>query len=444
MTIIGFTIFSAVAVRRTNRELVAARHELAQPRGRRRAIAHRPRPPRHAGPQPVGHRAQERARGRLIDDEPARARREIGDVEHVARESLAAVRETIGGYPPTDAGRRARGRARGARRGGHRRSSSRPAPRTCRPASTRCSAWAVREGVTNIVRHSRAASRRDPDRPLGDAGRRRRSSDDGLGGRAFATGEPPATRSRRVGLVGLSRAGRRARRPVRGRPGRRRRLPSRRRSRRWPASRDPRSSSPRTSRSFAARSSPSSGLERDIEVVAEVGRGDEVVPGARGPPRRRPARHRDAGPRRAHRGGPAPDAPSELPRSDPDDLRPARAICAGRWRPARRGSSSRTRPRPQLAAAIRRVAAGGRVVDPALALDALAEGTNPLSAREREVLAASTETATIAEIASRLSLSEGTVRNHLSAAIQKVGARNRAEAARIAHEKGWLEPEIAR
>ena len=101
-------------------------------------------------------------------------------------------------------------------------------------------------------------------------------------------------------------------------------------------------------------------------------------------------------------------------------------------------------PAPQLADAIRRVAAGGRVVDPALALDALSEGTNPLSMREREVLATSLEVATIAEMASRLSLSEGTVRNHLSAAIQKAGARNRAEAARIAEEKGWLAPDVDR
>jgi two-component system response regulator DesR len=99
-------------------------------------------------------------------------------------------------------------------------------------------------------------------------------------------------------------------------------------------------------------------------------------------------------------------------------------------------------PAGQLADAIRRVAAGGRVVDPALALDALAEGTNPLSGREREVLAISLEVATIAEMAQRLSLSEGTVRNHLSNAIQKVGARNRAEAARAAQEKGWLSPDI--
>ena len=97
-------------------------------------------------------------------------------------------------------------------------------------------------------------------------------------------------------------------------------------------------------------------------------------------------------------------------------------------------------PASQLAVAIRQVAAGRRVVDPALALDALSDGANPLSDREREVLAAATDQATVADIAAAMSLSEGTVRNHLSAAIQKVGARNRAEAARIARDKGWLDP----
>jgi two-component system response regulator DesR len=98
-------------------------------------------------------------------------------------------------------------------------------------------------------------------------------------------------------------------------------------------------------------------------------------------------------------------------------------------------------PASELASAIRRVAVGRRVVDPALALDALTEGSNPLTDREREVLGAATERATVAEIAQAMSLSEGTVRNHLSAAIQKVGARNRAEAARLARDKGWLEPQ---
>ena len=94
-----------------------------------------------------------------------------------------------------------------------------------------------------------------------------------------------------------------------------------------------------------------------------------------------------------------------------------------------------------LATAIRRATEGKRTVDPTLAVTALSEGGNPLTEREREVLAASREVATIAEIAARLFLSEGTVRNHLSAAIQKLEAHNRAEATRIAEQKGWLEPE---
>jgi two-component system response regulator DesR len=95
-------------------------------------------------------------------------------------------------------------------------------------------------------------------------------------------------------------------------------------------------------------------------------------------------------------------------------------------------------PAEQLADAIRRVAAGERVVDPVLAAETLAHGASPLSPRERDVLVASREGTTVAEIASRLYLSVGTVRNYLSAAIAKTGARNRAEASRIAEDKGWL------
>ena len=95
-------------------------------------------------------------------------------------------------------------------------------------------------------------------------------------------------------------------------------------------------------------------------------------------------------------------------------------------------------PARELAHAIRRCAAGERVIDPTLAAAALADGPSPLSDREREVLSAFSEGATIADVAAALFLSEGTVRNHLSHAIQKLAARNRTEAARIAEEKGWL------
>ena len=95
-------------------------------------------------------------------------------------------------------------------------------------------------------------------------------------------------------------------------------------------------------------------------------------------------------------------------------------------------------PAEQLADAIRRVAAGQRVVDPALAATTLAAGASPLTVRERDVLVAARGGATVAEIAGKLFLSEGTVRNYLSAAIAKTGTRNRAEAVRAADERGWL------
>ncbi|HET7472362.1 MAG TPA: response regulator transcription factor [Candidatus Limnocylindrales bacterium] len=184
-------------------------------------------------------------------------------------------------------------------------------------------------------------------------------------------------------------------------------------------------------------------LEPDLEVVAEVARGDEVL-----------------GRALATR----PDVALldvEMPGLDglsvAAQVRTALPSCRvivvttfgrpGYLRRAMEGGAMgfllKDAPAAQLADAIRSVAAGRRVVDPSLALDALTEGTNPLSPREREVLAASLDLATIAEIADHLSLSEGTVRNHLSAAIQKTGSRNRAEAARVAESKGWLAPEIA-
>jgi two-component system response regulator DesR len=180
------------------------------------------------------------------------------------------------------------------------------------------------------------------------------------------------------------------------------------------------------------------GLEHDIEVVAQVGRGDEVVAAALGS---------------------RPDVALldiEMPGEDgltaAAALRKALPTCRtlilttfGRPGDLRRamdeGASGflvKDAPASQLAAAIRRAAAGQRMVDPGLAAAALAEGASPLSEREREVLTAAAGGATVADIAGRLYLSEGTVRNHLSAAIRKTGARNRAEAARIAEAKGWL------
>ncbi|MFI6315978.1 response regulator transcription factor [Nonomuraea sp. NPDC050556] len=95
-------------------------------------------------------------------------------------------------------------------------------------------------------------------------------------------------------------------------------------------------------------------------------------------------------------------------------------------------------PARELAAAIRRVHGGERVIDPTLAAAALSAGPNPLSVRERDVLAASADGSTIVDIALHLHLSEGTVRNYLSSAIQKTHARNRIEAVQRAQTQGWL------
>ena len=103
-----------------------------------------------------------------------------------------------------------------------------------------------------------------------------------------------------------------------------------------------------------------------------------------------------------------------------------------------RGFLVKDGPVDQLAGAIRRVLAGEQVIDPELAAAALRTGSNPLTARERDVLAGATDGATIGDIAERLHLSESTVRNYLSSAIGKTGARNRIEAARTAAENGWL------
>lgn len=95
-------------------------------------------------------------------------------------------------------------------------------------------------------------------------------------------------------------------------------------------------------------------------------------------------------------------------------------------------------PPARLAAAIRQVHSGVPVVDPALAVASLSSGPNPLSDREIDVLRAAEGGGTVADIARTLVLSEGTVRNYLSAAIGKTGARTRAEAARLARDNGWL------
>lgn len=95
-------------------------------------------------------------------------------------------------------------------------------------------------------------------------------------------------------------------------------------------------------------------------------------------------------------------------------------------------------PSDSLASAVRKVMAGQRVVDPDLAAESLAASSNPLTEREQDVLRATSGGGTTADVSRSLFLSQGTVRNYLSSAIHKTGARTRAEAVVIARDNGWL------
>ncbi len=179
-------------------------------------------------------------------------------------------------------------------------------------------------------------------------------------------------------------------------------------------------------------------LESDLEVVAEVGRGDEVVDAAR------------------TSGAQVCLLDIEMPGQDGiaaaaavrDSLPGVRTLVVttfgrpGYLRRALEAGASgfvvKDTPARQLAEAVRRVHAGLRVVDPSLATESLVDGANPLTEREREVLTVALRGGTVASIAGLVHLSPGTVRNHLSSAIGKTGTSTRAEAARIAQERGWL------
>jgi two-component system response regulator DesR len=95
-------------------------------------------------------------------------------------------------------------------------------------------------------------------------------------------------------------------------------------------------------------------------------------------------------------------------------------------------------PATALADAVRRVHSGLRVVDPTLAAESVFDGASPLTERESELLRLTLEGLSVSGMAARVHLSPGTVRNHLSAAIGKTAAENRAQAARVAREKGWI------
>ncbi|WP_438485988.1 response regulator [Streptomyces sp. S186] len=179
-------------------------------------------------------------------------------------------------------------------------------------------------------------------------------------------------------------------------------------------------------------------LEDDLEVVAQAARGDEVVAQAR-------AHQVDVALLDIEMPGLSGlDAAARL-RDELPGVKIVILTTFGRPGYLRRAMEAgadaflvKDAPAARLADAVRRVLRGERVIDPVLAAAALADGANPLTEREHEVLLAAADGSTNAEIGTALGLSAGTVRNYLSLAIQKTGARNRAEAVRTARDKGWL------
>ncbi|WP_405986244.1 response regulator [Streptomyces sp. NBC_00872] len=180
------------------------------------------------------------------------------------------------------------------------------------------------------------------------------------------------------------------------------------------------------------------GMEPDIEVVAQVATGDAIVDTAL---LSRP----DVALLDIELPGISGLDAAALLRDEVPDCRVLILTTFGRPGYLRRAMEAgaagflvKDGPVDELAAAIRKVLTGETVIDPALAAAALSAGPNPLTAREREVLNASVDGATVADIAARLHLSESTVRNYLSSAIGKTGTRNRMEAVRAARRQGWL------
>ncbi|MFF0247460.1 response regulator transcription factor [Streptosporangium sandarakinum] len=180
------------------------------------------------------------------------------------------------------------------------------------------------------------------------------------------------------------------------------------------------------------------GLEPDIEVVGEAASGPEAVAVAR---KVRP----DVALLDIEMPGGDGITAAAMIREEVPDCKIVILTTFGRPGYLRRAMEAgavaflvKDRPASELAAAVRRVRRGERVIDPDLAAAALSAGPNPLSPRECDVLAAAADGSTVGDIAGRLHLSEGTVRNYLSSAIHKTHARNRIEAVRRARSQGWL------
>ena len=415
--------------------------------------------------------------GRLLPARPEQAATEVGEVEQVARQALSEVRLAVSGYrQPTLEGELAGARMALAAAGIE---AEVNVPKvTLQPDVEAVLAWAIREGATNVIRHSRAgraairvtAGLADASVEVvddGARGDRRRGAEagdaaagptrgrhaghglDGLRERAEAidgrveAGPLPDRRLSPDGLGSRAAAGvdsaaalraRVCRRPIAERPA---------------APRAPHPVS-RTIQMIRGpdRRRPGHGPRRAREPARTRARH----------PRRRPGAARRSGRRgRARRSSPTSRcSTSRCPAHRPRGSRaaahapcPTRRVLIlttfgrpGYLRRAMEGGAAgfllKDAPASELASAIRRAVAGERVVDPGLAAAALSQGESPLTPREHEVLAASRDHATVADLAGALYLSPGTVRNHLSSVMQKLDARNRAEAVRVAEERGWL------
>jgi two-component system response regulator DesR len=377
----------------------------------------------------------------LVTEEPDRCAQELSDIERVARQTLREVREAVAGYRHP----RLESELEGARQllsAAGIDYQIETLTLVLPPETSAVLAWTVREGVTNVIRHGRA---RHCEITLIQGNGTVGAEVINDGGRA-ARAESPSERPG-LGLAGLRE---RAGRTDGGRPSH----VVRQRTLSCAGGTAPKSGWRGTSlpggtlmiRVLLAedqamvRGALAALLsrEQDIEVVAEVARGDEVVQAAL-------ASQPDVALLDIEMpGGDGLAAAQGLQKALPS-CRSVILTTFGRSGYLRRAMESgavgfllKDAPAAELAIALRRVMAGERVVDPELALSALSEGNNPLTTREREVLSASLFGASLAEIAARLILSEGTVRNHLSTAMQKLGAQNRMEAARLAEQKGWL------
>ena len=344
----------------------------------------------------------------------------LAAIQQLSRQALAEIRATVGGLRVARLDDELEA-ARSALGGAGIRAELPAGPQDVDPRHRTVLAWVLREAVTNVVRHSDASSCR-----VELASNVLRVVDDGrgLGNHPVGNGLR-GVRERVEAAGGTLRVADASRRP------------------RHRAGGDDVSEAIKillADDQALVRGALAAllGLEHDLEVVAEVGRGDEVVAAAR------------------RSGAQVCLLDIEMPGADGIEVvgalrrelpgcrslivttfgRPGylrRALEAGAA-----GFVVKDTPARQLAEAVRRVHAGLRVVDPELAAESLVEGLNPLTERERDVLRVALSGGTVAVIAARVHLSAGTVRNHLSSAIGKTGTATRAEAARIAQERGWL------